>query len=85
MILQTPASVRCLDVSALRSRLAVVDESSVCRVYSLPTGDLLYTEENVSSVSFNSWCDELLALSGDGFLSIKAEGVSINFTIFRFW
>ncbi|CAH0401916.1 unnamed protein product [Chilo suppressalis] len=74
MILQTPASVRCLDVSALRSRLAVVDESSVCRVYSLPTGDLLYTEENVSSVSFNSWCDELLALSGDGFLSIKAEG-----------
>ncbi|CAG9781829.1 unnamed protein product [Diatraea saccharalis] len=72
MILQTPASVRCLDVSALRSRLAVVDESSVCRVYSLPTGDLLYTEENVSSVSFNSWCDELLALSGGGLLSIKA-------------
>ncbi|KAL0902620.1 hypothetical protein ABMA27_000448 [Loxostege sticticalis] len=72
MILQTPASVRCLDVSASRGRLAVVDEASVCRVYSLPTGELLYTEENVSSVSWNSWCDELLGLSGGGLLSIKA-------------
>ncbi|XP_063837824.1 intraflagellar transport protein 122 homolog [Ostrinia nubilalis] len=72
MILQTPASVRCLDVSASRGRLAVVDEASVCRVYSLPIGELLYTEENVSSVSWNSWCDELLGLSGGGLLSIKA-------------
>ncbi|XP_060809658.1 intraflagellar transport protein 122 homolog isoform X1 [Amyelois transitella] len=71
-LLQTPASVRCLDVSASRSRVAVVDESSVCRVYSLPTGELLYTEENVSSVSWNSWCDDLLSLSGGGLLSIKA-------------
>ncbi|XP_052752603.1 intraflagellar transport protein 122 homolog [Galleria mellonella] len=72
MVLQTPGSVRCLDVSASRSRLAVVDDASVCRVYSLPTGELLYTEENVSSVSWNSWCDELLSLSGGGLLSIKA-------------
>ncbi|XP_049885903.1 intraflagellar transport protein 122 homolog [Pectinophora gossypiella] len=72
MIFQTPASVRCLDVSASRGRLAVVDESSVCRVYSLPTGDLLYTEENVSSVSWNSWCEELLGMSGGGLLAIKA-------------
>ncbi|XP_041987643.1 intraflagellar transport protein 122 homolog [Aricia agestis] len=72
MILQIPGSVRCLDVSASRSRLAVVDETSVCRVYSLPAGELLYTEENVSSASWNSWCDELLCLSGGGLLSIKA-------------
>ncbi|KAL4717436.1 hypothetical protein ACJJTC_000585, partial [Scirpophaga incertulas] len=72
MILQTPGSVRCLDVSASRSRLAVVDETSICRVYCLPSGDLLYTEENVSSVSWNSWCDDLLGMSGGGMLSIKA-------------
>ncbi|CAH0716484.1 unnamed protein product, partial [Brenthis ino] len=72
MILQTPNNVRCVDVSASRSRLAVVDEASVCRVYSLIDGELLYTEENVSSVSWNSWCDELLCLSGAGLLSIKA-------------
>ncbi|KAG6442846.1 hypothetical protein O3G_MSEX002539 [Manduca sexta] len=29
-------------------------------------------EENVSSVSWNSWCEELLGLSGSGVLSIKA-------------
>ncbi|PZC73360.1 hypothetical protein B5X24_HaOG209648, partial [Helicoverpa armigera] len=72
MVLHTPASVRCLDVSASRAYLAVVDESSVCRVYNLSTGELLFTEENISSVSWNSWCDELLSLSGGGLLSIKA-------------
>ncbi|KOB69743.1 Uncharacterized protein OBRU01_16397 [Operophtera brumata] len=69
---ETPASVRCLDVSASRASLAVVDEASVCRIYNLPTGNLLHTEENVSSVSWNSWCDELLSMSGGGLLSIKA-------------
>ncbi|KAJ0183743.1 hypothetical protein K1T71_000166 [Dendrolimus kikuchii] len=72
ILLQTPASVRCLDVSASRGCIAVVDESSVCRVYSLLTSELLYTEENVSSVSWNTWCDHLLSLSGGGLLSIKA-------------
>ncbi|XP_075990951.1 intraflagellar transport protein Oseg1 [Anticarsia gemmatalis] len=71
MVLQTPASVRCLDVSAARARLAVVDEASVCRIYNLNTGELLFTEENISSVSWNSWCDEMLSLSGGGLLSIK--------------
>ncbi|CAG4962305.1 unnamed protein product [Parnassius apollo] len=68
----TPAGVRCLDVSASRNCLAVVDDSSVCRVYCLPTVEMLYSEENVSSVSWNSLCDELLCLSGGGLLSIKA-------------
>ncbi|XP_046977398.1 intraflagellar transport protein 122 homolog [Vanessa cardui] len=72
VILQSPGNVRCLDVNASRSRLAVVDEASVCRVYSLANGELLYTEENVTAVSWNSWCDELLCLSGGGLLSIKA-------------
>ncbi|XP_045784631.1 intraflagellar transport protein 122 homolog [Maniola jurtina] len=72
VIMQGPGSIRCLDVSASRSRLAVVDETSVCRVYSLPNGELMYSEDNVSSVSWNSWCDELLCLSGAGVLSIKA-------------
>ncbi|XP_050683954.1 intraflagellar transport protein 122 homolog [Leptidea sinapis] len=71
MLVQTGGAVRCVDVSAGRSRLAVVDEGSVCRVYGVPRGDLLYTEENVSSVSWNLWFDELLCFSGGGLLSIK--------------
>ncbi|VVD05909.1 unnamed protein product [Leptidea sinapis] len=62
MLVQTGGAVRCVDVSAGRSRLAVVDEGSVCRVYG---------EENVSSVSWNLWFDELLCFSGGGLLSIK--------------
>ncbi|XP_013179593.1 PREDICTED: intraflagellar transport protein 122 homolog [Papilio xuthus] len=72
VIVTTPSGVRCLDVSASRSRLAVVDDLSICRVYCLPTSELLYSEENISSVSWNSLCDELLCLSGGGLLSIKA-------------
>ncbi|XP_039763440.1 intraflagellar transport protein 122 homolog isoform X2 [Pararge aegeria] len=72
VIMQSPGSIRCLDVNASRGRIAVVDESSVCRIYSLPNGELLYSEENVSSVSWNSWCDDMLCLSGGGVLSIKA-------------
>lgn len=34
--------------------------------------DCCFQEENVSSVSWNSWCDELLAMSGGGSLTIKA-------------
>ncbi|KAI5641398.1 hypothetical protein NE865_06436 [Phthorimaea operculella] len=71
VILQTPGSVRCFDVSASRGRLAVVDELSTCRVYTLQ-GTLLYAEENVTSVSWNSWCEELLSLSGAGLLAVKA-------------
>ncbi|XP_045509536.1 intraflagellar transport protein 122 homolog [Colias croceus] len=73
VLLHTPASVRCLDVNASRTRLAVVDEASVCRVYALPTGELLFTEENISSVSYNLWFDDLLCLSGGDLLSIKAS------------
>ncbi|XP_052746621.1 intraflagellar transport protein 122 homolog [Bicyclus anynana] len=72
VMMQSPGSIRCLDVSASRGRIAVVDESSVCRVYSLTNGELLYSEDTVSSVSWNSWCDEMLCLSGGGVLSIKA-------------
>ncbi|XP_068632692.1 intraflagellar transport protein 122 homolog [Battus philenor] len=73
VIITTPCGVRCLDVSASRNRLAVVDDLSVCRVYCLPTAELLYSEENISSVSWNSLCDDLLCLSGGGLLSIKAS------------
>ncbi|CAK1554158.1 unnamed protein product [Leptosia nina] len=72
VLLATPACVRCLDVNVSRTRLAVVDETSVCRVYALPTAELLFSEENISSVSWNLWFDDLLCLSGGDLLSIKA-------------
>ncbi|CAH4038818.1 unnamed protein product [Pieris brassicae] len=72
VLLTTPACVRCLDINVSRTRLAVVDEVSVCRVYSLPSAELLYVEENISSVSWNLWFDDLLCLSGGDLLSIKA-------------
>lgn len=42
MLLKQSTSVRCLDMSATRTKLAVVDEHNTCLVYDLNTKDLLF-------------------------------------------
>lgn len=42
MLLKQSTSVRCLDVSASRTKLAVVDEHNTCLVYDINTKDLLF-------------------------------------------
>lgn len=43
IILNTPAAVRCFDLNSTKNTIAVVDENSFCRVYSIATEALLYT------------------------------------------
>lgn len=42
LLLKQNTSVRCLDLSASRNKLAVVDEHNTCLVYDLTTKDLLF-------------------------------------------
>jgi intraflagellar transport protein 122 len=63
--------IRCLDLSASRSKLAVVDDSSNCLVYSLKTKELLFQEPGANAVSWNSDHEDILCYSGNGMLSIK--------------
>ena len=42
MLLKQNTSVRCLDMSMTRNKLAVVDEHSTCLVYDVNTKDLLF-------------------------------------------
>lgn len=64
-------AVRCLDLSALRTKLAVVDDQNICSVYDLTTKQLLYQEPNASSVAWNALHDDILCYSGGGLLSTK--------------
>ncbi|CAG2107867.1 unnamed protein product [Medioppia subpectinata] len=64
--------VRCLDISILRRKLAVVDDKGMCSVFDLRTKQLLYQEPNANSVSWNTHFDDMLSYSGAGSLSIKA-------------
>jgi len=42
LILKQNTSVRCLDISAMRQKLAVVDEHGTCLVYNVNTKELLF-------------------------------------------
>ena len=64
-------SIRCLDISASRRKVAVVDENASCLVFSIDSGELLFQEENANSVAWNTELEEMLCFSGNGMLSIK--------------
>lgn len=65
------ASVRCLDLSASRTKLAVVDENANVLVYNLITKELLFEERNANSVAWNTEFEDMFCYSGNGMLSIK--------------
>eukprot|EP00795_Rhopilema_esculentum_P002486 gene2486-18149_t len=63
-LLKQQTSVRCLDLSCNRTKLAVVDENSTCLVYDLKTKELLF--------------QDMLCFSGGGTLNIKASSFPVH-------
>ncbi|CAC5401559.1 IFT122 [Mytilus coruscus] len=78
MLLKQSTSVRCLDMSATRTKLAVVDEHNTCLVYDLNTKDLLFQEPNANSVAWNTHYEDMLCFSGNGLLNIKASNFPVH-------
>uniref|UniRef100_G1NCZ8 Intraflagellar transport protein 122 homolog n=1 Tax=Meleagris gallopavo TaxID=9103 RepID=G1NCZ8_MELGA len=72
VLLKQSTAVRCLDMSASRNKLAVVDENDTCLVYDIHTKELLFQEPNANSVAWNTQCEDMLCFSGGGYLNIKA-------------
>jgi intraflagellar transport protein 122 len=70
--------VRCLDLSASRKKLAVVDENANCLVYDLNSKDLLFQESNANSVAWNTELEDMLCFSGNGMLSIKTGNFPVH-------
>nr|XP_055048368.1 intraflagellar transport protein 122 homolog isoform X1 [Misgurnus anguillicaudatus] len=77
-LLKQNTSVRCLDMSISRSKLAVVDEHNTCLVYDIHTKELLFQEPNANSVAWNTQCEEMLCFSGSGYLNIKASNFPVH-------
>ncbi|KAK2490162.1 hypothetical protein MC885_001823 [Smutsia gigantea] len=78
ILLKQATAVRCLDMSASRNKLAVVDENDMCLVYDIHTKELLFQEPNANSVAWNTQCEDMLCFSGGGYLSIKASTFPVH-------
>eukprot|EP00055_Hartaetosiga_balthica_P003201 m.6880 g.6880 ORF g.6880 m.6880 type:complete len:1213 (-) comp2669_c0_seq1:190-3828(-) len=72
-LIKHPSSIRCLDISANRSQLAVVDEKAICSVYDIATKELMYQEPDANAVAWNTQNENMLCYSGKGLLNIKAS------------
>ncbi|XP_073900563.1 intraflagellar transport protein 122 homolog isoform X7 [Castor canadensis] len=78
VLLKQATAVRCLDISATRKKLAVVDENDTCLVYDIHTKELLFQEPNANSVAWNTQCEDMLCFSGGGYLNIKASNFPVH-------
>uniref|UniRef100_A0A915PHM5 Intraflagellar transport protein 122 homolog n=1 Tax=Setaria digitata TaxID=48799 RepID=A0A915PHM5_9BILA len=72
-ILRLKSAVRCLDVSHLRRKLAIVDETGICSTFDIKTKQLLFQEPSCNSVAWNADQEFLLCYSGGGVLCVKAD------------
>ncbi|ETP46782.1 hypothetical protein F442_07035 [Phytophthora nicotianae P10297] len=71
-LIQQSSPISCLDISANREKLAVVDDSHKCLVYDLATKQLLFEEGSTNSVAWNTECEDMLCFGGNGQLKIRA-------------
>jgi intraflagellar transport protein 122 len=72
-------SIRCLDISMYRKKIAVVDDQNTCFVYDIATKELLYQEPNAGSVAWNTEMEDVLCFAGNGILNVKSG----NFPAFQ--
>lgn len=77
-LLKQQTSVRCLDLSCSRNKLAVVDENNTCLVYNLTNKELLFQEPGANSVAWNTHNEDMLCYSGNGILNIKASSFPVH-------
>lgn len=71
-IMQHPVGIICLDVSAERGKLAIVDEEKHLCVYDLATKRSVYSQQGCTSVAWNLSTEDLLAITGRNSLTVKA-------------
>lgn len=71
-LIKLSVPVRCLDLSASRTKLAVVDENNLLQVYNLSNNkELMFQEANATAVAWNTDYEDMLCFTGNNTLSIK--------------
>jgi intraflagellar transport protein 122 len=69
---------RCLDVSAERDKLAVVDEAGSLHVYHLESGRLLWSTEGATSAVWNTHFNDMLAYSAGSHLCTRTADFPVH-------
>ncbi|KYN32363.1 hypothetical protein ALC56_13220 [Trachymyrmex septentrionalis] len=69
-------AVRCLDISSLKEKMAVVSEAGILSVFDLCTGEKLQEFQNVNSVAFNIAFEDIMCFAGNNYLAIKVANFS---------
>ncbi|GAB1599701.1 intraflagellar transport protein 122 homolog [Argonauta hians] len=77
-LLKLTVGIRCVDISASRTKLAAIDEQSTCMVYDLINKELLFQEPDAQSVAWNTEYEDMLCFSGKGYLNIKASNFPVH-------
>lgn len=65
LLIKQTNSVRCLDISSLKLKLAVIDDNQTLFIYNIKTQELLLQEPKANSVSWNSLYEDMLAYSSN--------------------
>jgi intraflagellar transport protein 122 len=71
-------AIRCLDLSASRRKLALVDQFANVVVYDMNTQEKLFEDQNANSVAWNSVLENQLCYSGKDQLSIKTGDFPVH-------
>ncbi|XP_051161996.1 intraflagellar transport protein 122 homolog [Leptopilina boulardi] len=72
-------AVRCLDISLLKEKLAVVSDTDILSVFDIRTEQKLQEFHDVRSVAYNTAFEEIMCFSGVNYLAIKVA----NFNEYR--
>jgi len=78
LLIKHSQSIRCLDLSRCRTKLALVDEEAKLHVYDCNTKELLFSEENANSVAWNTEMDEMLCWTGGGEICIRTGSYPVS-------
>ena len=74
--------IKSINVSMMRSKIAIIDSERKCCVYDAISASLLYIEEGVDVCAWNDLCDDLIAFSDGEKISVKPydlQRISVNF------
>ncbi|OEH76693.1 putative WD-repeat protein [Cyclospora cayetanensis] len=71
-LLHHHTGIVCVDVSAERSRLAIIDENKELHIFELQNKRRVHSQQGCTSVAWNLWVDDLLSVTSRNALIIKA-------------
>ena len=78
LIIKQANSIRCIDISMERKKLAIIDETHTCSVYDVKSKELLFQEPNATSLAWNTHNEDMICFSSNGFLNIKASNFPVH-------